>query len=30
MEAKVYSDLIKDTGDCGDGSVFQGYYLRAS
>jgi hypothetical protein len=22
--------LIKDTGDCGDGSVFQGYYLRAS
>jgi hypothetical protein len=22
--------LIKDTGDCGDGSFFQGYYLRAS
>jgi hypothetical protein len=22
--------LIKDMGDCGDGSVFQGYYLRAS
>jgi hypothetical protein len=22
--------LIKDTGYCGDGSVFQGYYLRAS